>query len=85
MSDHRRVCWNPKRLGVPTGRVASGLCWTVGKVLSVFSLPLTLRLATIITSFPVAATDRRRARWIPRRLGVPRGRVASGLCWTVGK
>eukprot|EP00959_Pyramimonas_sp_CCMP1952_P206360 4315898-Pyramimonas_sp.AAC.1 len=48
-------------------------------------LPFPLRHATIYTLFPVEATDRRRVCWNPRRQGVPRGRVASGLCWTVGK
>eukprot|EP00959_Pyramimonas_sp_CCMP1952_P001270 25751-Pyramimonas_sp.AAC.1 len=58
-------------MGVPKGRVASGLRWTVGKILSVFPLPLSLRLATIIAFFPAAATGRRRARWKPRMLGAP--------------
>eukprot|EP00959_Pyramimonas_sp_CCMP1952_P463190 9484490-Pyramimonas_sp.AAC.1 len=47
--------------------------------------PVLLRPATIFTLFPVEATDRRRVCWNPRRMGVPEGRVASGLCWTVGK
>eukprot|EP00959_Pyramimonas_sp_CCMP1952_P263226 5504375-Pyramimonas_sp.AAC.1 len=38
--------------------------------------PFLLRLATIFTLFPMEATDRRRVRWNPRRLGVSRGRVA---------
>eukprot|EP00959_Pyramimonas_sp_CCMP1952_P221109 4622493-Pyramimonas_sp.AAC.1 len=38
--------------------------------------PFLQRLATIFTLFPVEATDRRRICWNPRRLGVPRGRVA---------
>eukprot|EP00959_Pyramimonas_sp_CCMP1952_P089351 1868915-Pyramimonas_sp.AAC.1 len=55
------------------------------KLLPSGGVPFLLRLATIFTLFPVEATDRRRVCWNPRRLDVPRGRVASGLCSTVRK
>eukprot|EP00959_Pyramimonas_sp_CCMP1952_P108424 2267258-Pyramimonas_sp.AAC.1 len=47
--------------------------------------PFLLRPATIFALFPMEATGRRRVCWKPRMLGVPKGRVASGLCSTVGK
>eukprot|EP00959_Pyramimonas_sp_CCMP1952_P314567 6584788-Pyramimonas_sp.AAC.1 len=47
--------------------------------------PFLLRLATIFALFPMEATGHRRVCWNPRRLVVPRGRVASELCWAVGK